>query len=272
LRNFFINLKMPTIVAFALAALCIIIPSTSARPISAKGAGYLVSIPIGRDSIFVTEITGINEDSLYSSCFKFEFLSAEKSEFFPPLPSANWVSALQESICAPPLSDALPLQIRTDFPLDSTLFNRRFGANVSVSRFHSGSLAMSLNLSLFMETESRRFVSERRRELQIAPINAPLNETWDSILVYNNYRLIDTIEIYWTTSLNSHTEYPANIVIARKFMIWHIPVDRLVLGPGKKEWVYFKKPFDYEGSNGYIVLIGRFQKLFCDLQTSSGVE
>lgn len=273
LREFFLNhFKLSALTAFTAVALSIFPPSASARSLSAKGTGYLVPIPLGRDSVFVSEIRGVNEDSIHTTCFKFDFHPAEKSAFFPPIPSAKWISAVQESICAPPLTDALPLHIRTDFPLDSSLFNRRFGASVSVSRFHKGSLAMSLNLGLFMETESKRFVSEKRRELQIAPISAPFVEEWDSILIYNNRREIDTIQIYWTASLNSRTENPANIVVSRRFMIWNIPIDKIILGPGKKEWLYFKKPFDYTGSNGYIVFIGRSQTLFCDLQTSSGVE
>ncbi|HDR90970.1 MAG TPA: hypothetical protein ENN75_01850 [candidate division Zixibacteria bacterium] len=243
-----------------------------ARPITAKGAGYLFSIPIGRDSVYVTDIIGINDNSQSSICFKFSFLPDQKSGFFPPLPSIKWIETVQESLCAAPLQESNPLQIITSFPMDSTLFNRRFGANVQVSRFSRGSLAMNINLSLFMETESRRFVSEKFKELQIAPIRAPFTTNRDSILVFNNTRKTDTIEVFWTASLNSRTENPRNLGVTRRFLIWHLPVNELILGPGKKEWIYFKKPFDYSGSNGYIVLIGRSQMCFCDLRIDSDSE
>lgn len=254
----------------AIACFIFVIPAVG-RSVSASGAAYLRDVPLGRDSTYQTDITGINKDSVFASCFEFKLQPDHKSDFFKPLPNANWVTISSETLCAGPISETKPLELETHFPADSNLYNQRFGADIKVGRVSHGNLAMNIILSVFIETECKRVLSYEVEGLQIAPICADLTTEWDSILVVNNTGKTDTVEIYWTSSLSKKSAEP-EIRLFRKFLIWHLPARKITLEAGEKERIYFKKPFDYFGPEGYIVFIGRSESSYCDLGSGSAKQ
>ncbi len=160
----------------------------------------------------------------------------------------------------------------TGFPADSGLFNRRYSAKIRMGLISGETVAMGINRNLFIETESRPFISVDAPGLQIAPIRANLGTDWDSIIVFNGADSTDTVEIFWSPYFNRANEDTFELKLFRKFLIWYLPVEKIILDSGEKEYIYFKKPFDYFGPEGYIVLIGRSESSFCDLGSSSGKQ
>ncbi len=240
--------------------------SAHGKSVSATGAGYLVSVPIGRDSVYTTSIRAVNSDSIHAVCFLFDISPDNRTEFYEPLPKINWVEVLRDTLCAGPLSETSFLELMTKFPADSSLYNRRFGTTIKVSRASAGIMAMNINLKVFIETESRRFVSNESKRLQVAPTRAYLSTEWDSIVIFNNTKEKDTLSIFWSQNLNRSTESSSEIVLFRKVLLWRIPAKSFLLDSGEKETIYFKKPFDYFGSEGYIIILGKNTSSFCKLE------
>ncbi len=235
--------------------------------ISATGVGRLIDVPLGRDSLFTTNIVGINRDSTASSCFTFKFSSGGNGGFYENLPNLNWISIAFDSACAPPMGKTKPLEVITNFPDDSTLLNRRFSTNLEVKRSKGGGISISILLKLFMETGASRALYPGSGELMLAPSSILLSEEWDSILIYNDSGKTDTIDIFWTPDLDPEGLSRSGVTIGRKAFMWFLPLIQLILKPGKFEYIYFQKDVDYTGPDGYISVAGRSKSLYCDLTT-----
>jgi len=258
------------LVLFSLCIISLFCPSAEGNSVSATGAAFLTGVPLGRDSTYQTEIVGVNGDSVYTSCFRFEIISGANGQFFEPIPKLAWLSVLHDTLCAGPLSSTRPVRIITTIPSDTNLYNRRFGANVRVGKGSQGGISIKIQLNVFIETESSTELHSGGDMLQIAPICKILDTTWDSIAVFNDSRETDTVRIFWAKDLSGLPGENSDIEIARKLFLWQIPTSSIILEPNEKEWIYFKKAIDYQGPDGYIVCIGRCKSLYCDLNSTRG--
>ncbi|MCK5832163.1 hypothetical protein KAH81_00675 [bacterium] len=222
--------------------------------ISAKGNALLCEIPLGRDSLYETNIVGINTSG-DSTPFVFS-VAPNNEKFYEPLQNIGWLIAVPETLWAKPNGQTQPLKILTKFPGNPLLTNRHFSASIIVRQASKGTISLGVALKVRLETVASRLVPENLNRLALIPSKISYNGDIDSLYIFNGTKLVDTVEVYWTDHLGRKRN-SEKVFLFRRILLWELPLHTIFLEPKCGEWIFFKKNISEIDSHGYIVCNGR---------------
>ena len=232
---------------------------------SATGFAELIEVPVGYDSLFQTSVVGVN-DSPEKATFKVSIIKTETTDFFESVLDRNWLEPESVFVSAPPFGNTNPIKIRTHIPMDSTFYNRRFVALISLEKASKGNISMGVAIPAKIETNSSRAIFSRNNRLTLAPSRAILKEIWDSVLIRNGSSKPETLNLFFSEVLSISGEKSDAVELYRRFLMWRIPVSRVVLNPNQGEWVFFRKKENSSVRFGFIICATKNFSLYCNIE------